>query len=229
LIVSSGSDVSPVLFAPPVQRALRVDVHAALRQALISGALKPGKRINEAEIARQMQISRAPIREAIRQLEQEGLVVSVPRRGTFVVTLSRDDVEEVYTMRADVEARAIRRALPSLRATHLTTLEGLVAAMEGAAVAGDLAKLLEADLEFHRTIVETAGWSRLRKIWDSLQPQTLTFYTLQTLTDWTPLDHARRHIPLLAAIRGGDPDAAAAAVQDHILGVCVQVMRRLPR
>jgi DNA-binding GntR family transcriptional regulator len=225
---AAGATGPRVAFAPPVQRALRNDVYDALRQALVSGALRPGERVNEAEIARQMQISRAPIREAIRQLEQEGLLESVPRRGTFVVALSRDDVEEVYTLRADVEARAIRRAIPRLSPGDLETLATLVETMEAAATAGDVAQLLETDTQFHRVLVEAAGWARLRKIWESLHPQTLTLYTLTTLTDWTPLDHARRHAPLLSAIRAGDPDLAAAAIQDHILSVCAQVMRRLP-
>jgi DNA-binding GntR family transcriptional regulator len=209
-----------------VQRALRNDVYDALRQAVVSGALGPGQRVNEAEIARQMQISRAPIREAIRQLEQEGLLESVPRRGTFVVALSRDDIEEVYTLRADLEARAVRRAITRLSADDLATLDSLLETMVSSAATGDIAQLLEADIEFHRTIVEAADWARLRKLWEGLHPQTLTLYTLTTLTDWSPLDHARRHEPLLAAIRGGDPNQAAQAAQEHILEVANQVMRR---
>jgi DNA-binding GntR family transcriptional regulator len=223
-----GSAGSKLRFAPPVRRALRNDVYDALRQAMMAGDLQPGQRVNEAEIARQMQISRAPIREAIRLLEQEGLVESFPGRGTFVVTLSRADVEEVYTLRADVEARAIRRALSRLTPDDVRTIEELVGAMVEAATSGDVAALLEADIAFHRVIVEEAGWPRLRKIWESLHPQTLTLYTLTTLTDWSPLDHARRHEPLLAAIRAGDPEAAATAMAEHILGVSAQVMRRLP-
>lgn len=216
------------LFAPPLQRALRNDVYDAMRQALVSGALQPGQRINEAEIARQMQISRAPIREAIRQLEQEGLLKSVPRRGTFVMTLSQDDVEEIYTLRSDIESRAVRCALPRLTPEDLATLGVLVDTMESAADAGNVAQLLDADLQFHRIIIQATGWTRLHKIWQGLHPQTLTLYTLTTLTDWSPLDHARRHRPLLAAIRSGDPSAAAAAIEEHILGVGAQVMRRLP-
>jgi DNA-binding GntR family transcriptional regulator len=215
-----------MLFAPPVQRALRNDVYDALRQAVVSGVLSPGQRVNEAEIARQMQISRAPIREAIRQLEQEGLLESVPRRGTFVVVLSREDIEEVYTLRADLETRAVRRAITRLTPDDLATLESLLETMISAATAGDIPQLLEADIEFHRTIVEAADWARLRKLWEGLHPQTLTLYTLTALTDWSPLDHARRHEPLLAAIRGGDPDQAAQATQEHILEVANQVMRR---
>lgn len=216
------------LFAPPIKRALRNDVYDALREAVLSGGLKRGQRVNEAEIARQMQISRAPIREAIRELEQEGLLVSVARRGTFVVSLSRDDVEEVYTLRADLEARAVRRAIEALSTEKLAALEQLGEAMRLAAASGDSARFLEADLEFHRTIVEAAGWPRLRKFWESLHPQTLTLYTISTLTEWSPSDHARRHDPLLAAIRTGDPERAAAAIQEHILGVGAQVMRLSP-
>ena len=217
----------PVFFTPPLQRALRSDVYDALRRALVQGALKPGQRINEAELARQMQISRAPIREAIRQLEQEGLLESVPRRGTFVPALSREDVEEVYTLRADLEARAVRRAVPRLTTGELATLTDFVDKMCAAGEAKDLATVLEADIQFHRFLVEAAGWPRLRKLWEGLHPQTLTLYTLNTLTDWTSVDHARRHEPLLVAIRTGDPEVATAAIQEHILGVCAQVIRRL--
>jgi DNA-binding GntR family transcriptional regulator len=228
IVTRAGPNSAKPMFAPRVQRALRNDVYDALRQAIASGALHPGQRLNEAEISRQMQISRAPIREAIRLLEQEGLLESVPRRGTFVVTLSRDDVEEIYALRADIEARAMRRAVSRFTSDELATLESLVETMRSAARAGDLAQLLDADIQFHRTIVEAADWARLRKIWESLHPQTLTLYTLSTLTDWSPMDHALRHDPLLGAIRRADADAAAAAIQDHILGVSAQVMRRLP-
>jgi DNA-binding GntR family transcriptional regulator len=215
-----------VLFAPPVQRPLHSDVYEALRRALVSGALTGGQRIKEAEIARQMQISRAPIREAIRLLEQEGWLVSLPRRGTFVAAVSRDDVEEVYTLRADIEARAARHAVARMTAKHLGELEDLVAEMQAAAVAGQMDRLHAADIQFHRVIVEAAGWSRLRKIWEGLHPQTLTLHTLRTLNDWSLPEHVDRHLPILQALRLGDADAAAAALSEHILGVGHEVMRR---
>ena len=220
--------MSHVIFTPPIQRVLRSDAYDAIRQAVISGAIKPGERINEAEISRQMRISRAPIREAIRQLEQEGLLISMPHRGTFVVTLSRDDVEEIYSLRADIESRAVHRALPRFTAEHFRVLATLVSEMQAAAAAGNVSQLVESDTRFHRTIVEATGWSRLTKIWENLHPQTLTLYTLTTLTDWPPPVHAERHLPVLEALRGGDPDRAAAAIREHILGVGAQVIVRLP-
>jgi DNA-binding GntR family transcriptional regulator len=220
--------MAKVLFVPPAQRGLHAHVYDELRRAIVTGALASGERVNEAEIAREMQISRAPIREAIRLLEQEGLVVVVPRRGTFVVRLSRSDVQEVYTLRADVESRAVRQAMPRLTPETLAALETLFARLKEAARADDMTGLLEADIQFHRTIVDLAGWPRLKKIWESLHPQTLTLYTLSTLTDWTPSDHADRHASVLNAIRSGDPERAVAAIREHILGLCEQVMRRIP-
>jgi DNA-binding GntR family transcriptional regulator len=220
----SGADE---IFAPPVQRALRAPVYEALRRAIAEGVLRAGQRVNEAEIARQMQISRAPVREAIRQLEQEGLLVSVPRRGTVVVTLSRADVEEVYTLRADLESRAVRRAISRLSPEDFQRLQELVDAMESAGASDDQAALLEADIAFHRTIVTAAGWPHLRRIWESLHPQTLTLYTLRTVSDWSPRRHAERHVPVLQALRAGDADAAAETIRHHIQEVGVEVMRRL--
>lgn len=224
-----GISVVEQIFSPPTQRALRNEVYDALRKALVTGVLQSGQRVNEAKIARQMQISRAPIREAIRQLEQEGLLVSVPRRGTFVVSLSEADVAEVYTLRADIESRAVRRALPLLTPQHFEALEQLLEQMRRAAAESSLPELLAADIEFHRTIVETTNWPRLLRIWESLHPQTLTLYTVSTLTDWTPHDHAQRHDPLLTALRSGDEDVAANAMRDHILEVCAQVIRRISK
>src|SRR3954452_10687708 len=111
------------MFAPAVQQALHTQVYEALHRAIVSGALGPGQRVNEAEIARQMQISRAPVREAIRQLERDGLLVSLPRRGTIVATLAPTDVEEIFTLRADLEARAMVRALDRLTRDDLANLE----------------------------------------------------------------------------------------------------------
>src|SRR5262245_7431911 len=131
-----------VAFSPPVQRTLFAHAYDALRRAIVTGELQPGQRVNEAEVARQMRISRGPVREAIRRLEQAGLLVSYPRRGTVVVSLSAEDVEEVYTLRADLEARAIRRAITRLLDADLAELERLLDVMETASFAGDTPALL---------------------------------------------------------------------------------------
>ena len=213
------------LFAPAVQQTLFSHVYDALRRAIVTGALKPGQRVNEAEVARQMRISRAPVREAIRLLEQAGLLVSTPRRGTVVVSLSSEDVEEVYTLRADLETRAIGRATPRLTDADLVELEHLLGVMQAAGKSGDLTALLDADIAFHRRIVKTAGWPQLQRVWESLHPRTLTLYTMQTLVGWSAAMHADRHQPVLDALRTRDVEAATAAIREHILGVGAEIIR----
>jgi DNA-binding GntR family transcriptional regulator len=213
-------------FAPAVQQqTLFAHVYDALRRAIVTGELKPGQRVNEAEVARQMRISRSPVREAIRRLEQAGLLVSIPRRGTVVVELANEDIEEVYTLRADLETRAIRRATSRLSVADLDELERLVNVMETASLGADLTKLLDADIEFHRNIVKGAGWPQLQRMWESLHPRTLTRYTIQTLVQWPPQVHAERHRPVLWALRERDVERAAAAIREHILGVGSELIR----
>jgi DNA-binding GntR family transcriptional regulator len=213
------------VFTPAVQRTLFAHVYDALRRAIITGALAPGQRVNEAEVARQMQISRGPVREAIRRLEQAGLLVSVPRRGTVVVSLAAEEVEEVYTLRADLEVRAIDRAIHRLSEAGLLELERLMELMQTAGAAGDLPTLLDADIQFHRNIVSAAGWPELERMWESLHPRTLTLYTIRTLVEWSPNMHAERHTPVLEALRARDAQRAREAMRQHILGVGRELAR----
>jgi DNA-binding GntR family transcriptional regulator len=216
------------LFAPAVQQALHLQVYEALRRAIVRGALGPGQRVNEAEIARQMQISRAPVREAIRQLERDGLLASVPRRGTTVATLAPADVEEMFTLRADLEARATVRAVSRLDQDDLASLEGLLLRMATAGAAGDMAGLLDADIEFHRIIVEAADWPHLQQIWETLHPRTVSPHVVRALVGWSAREHAARHRAIIDALRHGDADAAAEVVRNHFLAVGAEILRCLP-
>jgi DNA-binding GntR family transcriptional regulator len=96
--------------------------------------------------------------------------------------------------------------------------------MEAASAAGDTPTLLDADIEFHRNIVDAAGWKQLLHMWESLHPRTLTMYTIQTLVQWSPHMHAERHRPVLDALRGRDPVAAEQAIRQHILGVGHEIL-----
>ncbi|MBV9544464.1 MAG: GntR family transcriptional regulator, partial [Chloroflexi bacterium] len=150
---------------------------------------------------------------------------SVPRRGTIVVSLSAADVEEVYTLRADLESRAFRRATDRLSDADLADLERLLDVMRAASRAENLTALLDADIAFHRKIVKAAGWPQLHRIWESLHPRTLMLYTIETLVKWSPEMHAERHRPVLDALRAHDIDTAAAAIRRHILEVGSEIIR----
>jgi len=142
------------VIAAPVRtfRPLSEEAYDALRAAILGGRLPPGARIVEADIARQMETSRSPIREAVRKLEHEGLVEYVPRRGTIVVGLSRADVADAYQLRAHLEAYGARLAATRATQAQLAGLLGLIERMRACAAAGDLEGLVAADVEFHRSV-----------------------------------------------------------------------------
>src|SRR4051794_15922744 len=145
-----------MLEAPPVRefRPLSEEAYDVLRAAILSGRLGPGARLVEADIARQMAISRSPVREAVRKLEREGMVEYKPRRGTVVVGLSRADVADAYQLRAHLEGYGARLAATRATDAQLSELAMFIERMRDCAVAGDLAALVAADVEFHRSLCE---------------------------------------------------------------------------
>ena len=208
-------------------RPLYEDAYNALRDAILNGRLAPGDRIVEAEIARQMAISRAPVREAIRKLERDGLVRYIPRRGTVVVKLAPEEVHDVYYLRAHLEEYAVR--LAALRATDddLSTLANVIEQMKVCAARDDFQGLIAKDVEFHARICHLSGSKRLPLLWDSLNPHSWTLLTGQKTARFTLAQIAERHLPILQALRARDADRAAAAIHRHIAELADDVLAQL--
>jgi GntR family transcriptional regulator of gluconate operon len=205
---------------------LRERARAGIREAIASGELQPGTQIVEAAMAARIGVSRSPVREALRELEQHGLVESIPNRGTFVAALSPVDVEEIVLLRGALEGLAARLAADRMGRRDLRALEDVVERMErytGSTPAEESA-FTEADAEFHSALVRFAGHRRLQRLWSELDP----FIWLLTVNDGRePLSRdravmAREHRDLLDTLAGGDPEAAQRAVWGHIV-------RRLPQ
>lgn len=208
-------------------RPLYEDAYDALRNAILEGRLAPGARIVEAEIARQMAISRAPVREAIRKLERDGMVEYQPRRGTIVVELSADDVRDVYALRAHLEAYAARLAAERVTDEDFQRLEASLERMRACAANDDLRGLIAADVEFHSDILHASGSKRIRHLWDSLNPHSWTLLTGIRATEYTLEEIAERHLLLLDALRARDPERADAEIRDHILSLANTVLNHL--
>jgi DNA-binding GntR family transcriptional regulator len=164
-----------------------------------------------------MGTSRAPVREAIRLLEQEGLVTNVPRRGSFVVELDRKDIEEIFSLRSALEAFAVREALPRLEPEDLDGLQALIDEMINAAEKRDMTKLVDSDLEFHQRLVLKANHSRLLDIWQRMYTQLRLFLAMKDQLFENPQDVADTHIPLLEALRSGDVETASQEIKNHII------------
>jgi DNA-binding GntR family transcriptional regulator len=198
-------------------KSLREAARSAIRQAILRGDLKPGQRLVESDIAEQMGISRAPVREALRQLETEGLVVSEPHRGAFVAELSAADMWEIYTLRAAIERLAVRIVTEKASAETLAQLQQAVAKMDQAAREGDLVRLAALDMSFHEMLCRTSGHSRLLDIWLSMTAQIRTFIDLTT-TLYLPADKVvRLHTEVVEHIQSGRAEEAGQALARHIL------------
>lgn len=188
-----------------------------LRAAIISGRLVPGDRLKEAELSEQLGISRAPVREALRQLEHEGLVVSLPYRATEVLGISQEEIAEVLVpIRLTLETFAFRRALPLLSEDDLDALGVLVQTMRQAGAIGDLDALAEADVRFHELVIERSGQQHCLQIWRSIQPRVRAYFRRDAPIHSRADEIADEHEELVEVLRRGDETQLLETLRHHI-------------
>jgi DNA-binding GntR family transcriptional regulator len=193
---------------------LREQVKELILERILSGESAPGGRLVETRIAQELGTSQAPVREALRDLELLRFVESAPFRGARVREVSKEELIEIYPVRAALEEVAAREAATRLEG-DVAALETEVAAMHAAADAGDLHAEVARDVAFHRLVVEAAGNGVLLETWLGLRIELRTIVTaLRTGLDRHEI--AESHRPILEALRSGEPDAAAAAVRHHL-------------
>ncbi|MCT9930980.1 GntR family transcriptional regulator [Planotetraspora sp. A-T 1434] len=190
-----------------------------LREEILSGALQPGERLVEEQLTRRFGISRAPLREALRLLDEQGLVEHLPRRGARVAQLSERDVDELFALRDVLERYAVGEALPVADPSRLADLETALAAMAAAAEAGDLREENDAHCRFHLAMVGLAG---SRQLLLAYQPviRKLQLYMAANLRRETehlgdPADGVRRHRRLFEAVATGGPETALQVLATH--------------
>ena len=154
----------------------------ALRRAIVAGELRPGSRIGQDEFAGQLGVSIAPVREALRILEQEGQVTYVPRRGYFVTALEIADLEEIYALRALLESRAARHTVASLDELGMERIALAASDFVNAVDSGDVAAELEANRRLHLTILDSPDHPHtmrmIRQLWDSTEAYRALYYNL---------------------------------------------------
>ncbi len=206
---------------------LRDVVFETLRQAILSGRLQPGERLMEIHLARQLGVSRTPVREAIHKLEQEGLVNMVPRRGAVVAKITRSDLEDVLEVRATLEDLCVRKACHTMTAEDLDALDQAAARFAECVEHGDLMECAQADVVFHDIISESTGNRRLIQILNNLREQIYR-YRLENLKDretWPEL--IQEHRTICEALRGKDEEKAREAIRIHIANQKHSIMESL--
>jgi DNA-binding GntR family transcriptional regulator len=213
-----GARHAPLL--PLARRTIGDDVLDTLRKSIIAGAFAPGDHIAEGTLGQQLGVSRAPVREAMMQLEREGLLVFDKRGAALVKTFTEDDFEEIFSLRLELETMAARLACRNFSATDEQRLAENIERTRGAS---RLLELTLLDVEFHDFVVQASRHSRLATCWATLRHQ-LEFWLarmqsrLAAPVPRTREATVRNHQGLLAALRSGQEARAVKAVREHIEG-----------
>ena len=206
------------LILPPASSApstLKSHVFKALRDAIVSGRYKPGQRLNESQLAREFSISRIPIREALMQLHEHGLVMSHERRGMFVTALSDENVQRINSLRLVLESEALKLCSAHMTKAVAMRLTQLVDQMDNWGPERDI-DAAALDLEFHRTMWHTAGNPYLTKTLDSLVTVLFAHTALENVNHHVRAWRLHHHRTLLQVVLGKSDLTAEDAVLSHL-------------
>jgi DNA-binding GntR family transcriptional regulator len=190
----------------------------ALRSLVLSGELGPGDRLVENRLTAELGVSRPPLREAMRVLEQEGLIVQVPRKGAIVAPLTAHDIYEIVTLREELEQLAISLGVPVRSPERLERLRRAFRALEEAAEEPGAPRVVETSFDFHLAIVGLAGHRRLEDMFRSLSLQMRMCMAMNRRARAeieTAREDAARHKPLLDLVEAGDVEGMAHAIRHH--------------
>ena len=205
-------------------RPLREIVYEELKMQILTGKIAPGTRMMEVELAESMGVSRTPIREAIKKLEQEGLVVIEPRKGAYASQISVKDMVDILEVRQDMEGLAAHMAAYRMTPKQMKELESISIAYNKAVEDGNMADMIRFDTDFHNLIVESCNNSILTMMINQLQELLLRFryvyYDNIKRAEKMPSEHSM----IMEAIKDGRSDAARVSAEMHIERIKDMVM-----
>jgi DNA-binding GntR family transcriptional regulator len=207
------------MLMPSDQRALAEDVAGRLRRTILEGYFVPGERLREEQLASALQVSRGPVREALLQLEREGLVLRRRHRGATVARLSRRDLEEVFSLRLALERLALQWAARNATEVECLRMEAAVR-QQGEELTGDVSRRFAAqlDLELHDLVYEAARHERLLRSWHDLRPQVYVFLLSRDYVGTPEFAGimVRNHTLYLEVIRARDEERALEVAEEHV-------------
>ncbi len=198
-----------------IQRSVLAEqVGDRLLQGILDGRYPPDSRIVETRVARELGVSQAPVREALRALEALGLVEILPFQGARVRRPSLDELIEAFVVRCELECLAARLAVPLLADSDLADFARLQGAMEAAAATGDRHEAARADSAFHARLVRQSGSLTLQRTWGTVEPFSRTYITIASAREgpsWT----TDLHRAVLDALQARDAEAVQEALRHH--------------
>lgn len=187
-----------------------------IERLIMMGELAVGSRINESELAQRFNTSRGPIREALRALEEAGLVRNEKNRGVFVREIGFEEADEIYELREALEEIIGRRVANAMKPDAIERLKGMLAPMKSAAQAADLEQYAQLNLQFHEILLETAGSQKLIETYKRLIKE-LHLFRMRALDSGGGLRvSVDEHREIVDAIASGDPDRAGKAMRQHV-------------
>jgi len=198
---------------------LREKVYEVIKRIIVSQEIKAGEKLDEDKLASQLGVSRTPIRESLCRLEKEGIVKIIPRRGAFVVSHSRQSIEEILSVREVLEGLSARQAASRVSDATLEVLESLSKKFSESNVRLLSKEYLQADVKFHKTIIEESGNELLISLMNMLNDH-IQMLRLRTVTfEGRPELSLSEHRKILEALKARDPMLAESLMREHIKNV----------
>ena len=196
---------------------LRDVVFNTLRQAILKGELRPGERLMEIQLANKLGVSRTPVREAIRKLELEGLVLMIPRKGAEVAEITRQDMEDVLEVRTALEELSVKDACDHITDAQLSELKKASNEFKKALLEGkDLVTCADADMHFHDVILSATNNRRLIQMLNNLSEQMYRYRMEYLKDERTHKTLIEEHDAIRRALKKHDKVKAGAAIRVHI-------------
>jgi DNA-binding GntR family transcriptional regulator len=217
------------LLSAPLSGGISGDVAGRLRTAIVHSHFAPGERLREEALAKILGVSRGPVRVALSQLEHEGLVVIQRNRGTFVARLTREDAEEVYSLRLVVERLAVERAIQRGTPEQFAAMQQVVDTMETYSARGITEQeAAELDVQFHELLYRASAHRRLHECWIAMRRQIHILLLSRNVAnaDFRVIT-AQAHQLILNALRDRDQGAARVLIDDHLRGSYERVLASL--
>jgi DNA-binding GntR family transcriptional regulator len=212
---SEGASLSSI--APVQRQTIASQALEVLRSQILRGHFPDGEALRQDALAKQLGVSRIPIREALRQLEAEGLVTFTPHRGAVVSKLSLEEIDEVFALRADTETGLLRRAIPHLTKEHFDRLDEILVRYERALQRGEVAMWGELNWQFHSTLYAPASRPITLGLMQRLHDHADRYVRVQlAVTHWESRA-SQEHRAIAAAARRKDARRACALLRQHIL------------
>ena len=205
----------------------REKTYKTIKKAILTYEVKPGEPLIEEKIANKLGVSRTPVREVLRELEKEGLVKIIPRKGAFIAEIFPKDIEEIFLLREILECAAVKIAIPKLKEEDLIEIESLLNSISKNIEMKNYKYIFDTDVKLHSLIVDTAGNRRLSKFLKMLNDQIHRIRILSAIVPGRISESLQEHNDILEALKKRDIDLAERSLRQHIRNIKNNILKML--